>query len=196
MSVIKKTCTRCNKELHVDNFKKIKAGTKQGKQQYKYSAWCHNCKFDYDNYKKCSICEQKLPKTKDYFNVKITKQVNKNGEATYYSFKYACKKCLNEKIAKYKRDKYWKEPEKYRADNRKKYWKDPEKSRKKTQEWRKNNIDKLRERDRNRVAKIEDSWLASLIGIPVSECPKELLENKRIVIKLKRELGLTRSTIK
>ena len=35
----------------------------------------------------CGYCKLELPKTKDYFFVRIIKQQNKNGLATYYSFR-------------------------------------------------------------------------------------------------------------
>jgi hypothetical protein len=190
-----KICTKCNTELPYSKFELVKNGTRYGKQRYRYSAWCVDCENDYTKYKTCTICGEKLPKTEDYFNVKITKQKNKNGDAIYYGFKHACRKCLNKKIAKYKREEYWKDPDKARKELKRKYWKDPDKAKMKTQEWREANLDYLHEKDRKRTAELDDSWIASSIGIPVKECPKELIESKKIVIKLKRELGLTHSTI-
>jgi len=113
----------------------------------------------------------------------------------YYKFNYACKKCSNEKIAKYNRVKYWEDPEKAREELKRKYWKDPEKAKIKKQRWRDANLEYLHKKDRKRVVELEDSWVASSIGIPVKDCPKELIETKKIIIRIKRELGLTHSSI-
>jgi hypothetical protein len=41
---------------------------------------------------------------------------------------------------------------------------------------------------------LADSRIALIMGMPVRDIPKEMLEFKRILIKLKREAGLTHST--
>ena len=121
---------------------------------------------DNELFKTCTICGEKLPKTEEYFNVKIIKQQNQSRFAIYHSFRHACKKCLNEKIAKYKRDEYWKDPEKAREELKRKYWKDPEKARRKRQEWRDRNLEYLHKKDRKRVSELDDSWVASKMKIP------------------------------
>lgn len=46
----------------------------------------------------------------------------------------------------------------------------------------------IKQSNQKRTENITDSYLANIIGLSVSEVPKEILKTKRLIIKLKREL--------
>lgn len=83
--------------------------------------------------------------------------------------KSQCKQC---RIADYKENK-----EKYCSKARK--W--VEENRKKKNSWQRIYYKKLRD-------EVSDVYISKLIGIPLSEAPKKLIELKRIQIKILREL--------
>jgi hypothetical protein len=128
----------------------------------------------------------------------LIKQENQRGYAEYKSFKHACWTCYNDYIASFKREQY-KNPEiKIKENQRSKVWREsnPDKARDLTVIWRQKNRDMLLERDRKRVHELEDSWVASVVGLPVNECPKEILELTKLIIQLKRELKSNNLKIK
>lgn len=191
-----KTCTKCLKVLPIDKFEIIKHGHKGNKQQYAYSARCIDCQEDSKLFKTCFVCKKRLPRTEEYFHVKLIKQQNKRGEAIYYSYKDRCRECHNAEMRSRHITEYWKDPLKARERSRRQYWKDPVKSRNMNNERRERNIDQYRKKDKKRVAELDDSWVASSMGIPLSEIPKDVLEIKKLTILLKREAGLTHTTKK
>jgi hypothetical protein len=183
-----KTCTKCKTDKDVSLFEKVKGGVRNGKQRFTYSAQCTECKEEHSLFKVCGICKERLPKTEEYFNVKIIKQQNQNSYDTYYSFRYACRTCLTDKTAKIKKEYYHKNINISREKGREKYWRNPLAAQNNTKKWRAKNIESVRAKDRERVRHLDDSWVASQIGIPLKEIPIEILETRKIIIRLKREL--------
>jgi len=57
-----------------------------------------------------------------------------------------------------------------------------------------NDLLTLKERNDMYIKLQTDARLAQQMGLSVDDAPKELIETKRLIIKLKRELGLTHST--
>jgi len=182
-----KKCTKCGEVKSLSEFGKIKSGTFKGKQRYRLSSQCYGCKKDHELFKTCTICNCKLPKTKEHFQTRK----DKSGTKIYVFFRHACRKCLNAKVAKYKREKYSKDIVKGRIESRRKYWKDPIRSRENQRRWKEKNPNNSIERDRRRIKNLGSSYIALMIGMPVNECPQELIESKRLVIQIKRELGAT-----
>jgi hypothetical protein len=184
-----KSCNKCNKLLPHSDFQIIKNGTRNGEQIYRLSAWCISCNEENKMWKVCNICNKKLPKTKDFFPQRLIKQENADGLAEYKSFKHACHECYNNYIATFKREQYKNSEVKAKENERNKVWreKNPNTAKELTAKWRQKNRKKLLEKDRKRVHELEDSWVASQVGLPVKECPKEILELTKLIIKLKRE---------
>lgn len=185
-----KECSRCGLLLPSINFEVAKNGKKNGKQQYKLQSKCKSCNKKNELFKKCNICNKELPKTNEFFPQKIIKQKNKNGIVEYKSFKHCCFVCYRKYISKIQRERYRNPKIKEKENKRCKIWRDnnPEKVKELTLNWRKKNRNKILERDRKRVSELDDSWVASTIGISLNEIPKEVLEFTKLIIKLKREL--------
>ena len=76
--------------------------------------------------------------------------------------------------------------EQYRLDIRKKYSKSKRK-------YDYGDVDFIPKDKANRrgIINITDAYIALMLGYPVSEVPKDIIETKRLIIKLKRELKTT-----
>lgn len=151
-------------------------------------------------YKYCKGCGKEYLKHIDNFHLKTHKQVLKNGEVkVYYVFCHKCRKCINSEIASYKRLKYKENPipellrnKKYRENNR-------EKTRRASANWYSKNKERQRNYDQQRLKDLPESMiinrLKSQTKLSKSDILKnpELIESKRILTLLKREIGIDRA---
>ena len=100
----------------------------------------------------------------------------------YYKAWY---KANSEKIRIARKNYLLKNPEKslnkYRKHN-------PEKYRIAAKEWRSKNPEKVKITQNKKVLNISNSYIACTLKRKVNEIPKEILETKRLIILLKREL--------
>jgi len=140
--------------------------------------------------KTCNNCRIEFPKTKKYFHRKIIKQRTKKGDVEYKSFRSDCITCYNKKIAEFKRKEYWRNPIESRKKAKTKRLNNPEMHREQVKKWRLNNPEKIKAKDLKRRKDLTDSCIAYSIGIPTNLIPKEVIETKRLIIKLKRQLKL------
>jgi hypothetical protein len=189
--------------------------------------------------KTCGECNKDFPKTKDYIFVKVIKQKNKSGFATYYSFRSTCKTCHGKKGNERRVKKRCKELD-CNISNYRKNWKkqfsetrtiDMQAKKKLTrgqyshyrrmvlkgvasnvEEYRKevfknkNSKPWLRKFDyegkvfltakervnKNNSMKIDnltDIYITNMLGLKKGEVPNELIETKRLIIKIKREVN-------
>jgi len=195
-------------------------------------------------YKTCCTCKKELPKTKQYFYVKNSKQKLSSGKiAVYKRFRSNCKKCHSIKTEKNRIKKRCKELDcdvsDYRKNwkkqysttrtidleakqnltqgqynhfkklknkdnnlNYKKYLNNVEENKKQRNERIRNESllrqkyftkeDKrlaLRMYAKNEKDRLTDAYVANhILYCKVSDLPKEIIETKRNIIKLKREL--------
>jgi len=72
----------------------------------------------------------------------------------------------------------------------------PEKHRECKKKWAEENPEKVKEKDRIRVEKLSDSYIAVRLGLPVGAVTKELFEMKREQLTLYRMAKEIRRTIK
>ena len=131
-----------------------------------------------NNIKKCTSCKLELPKTKEYFFAKVVKQQNKSGLAIYHSFRAICKSCHNKKGEENRIKKRCKEMNcdisNYRENWKKKY--------SETRTKYKIDITMSKYHSKN----LTDTYIKQLYRH--IDVPKEIIETKRLIIKLKREL--------
>ena len=158
-----------------------------------------------ENTKICTGCKIEMLATKEFFHS------SKGGK---YGLNSKCKKCRKAFGEKYRKDNAEKEKErskKYRENNpekekerHKKYYKEnlekhkeydikwkknnPEKRKKSTTKYYKNNIEKIRERDRKNTQNLSDSYVAGLLKKPIKHLNPQVLETRRLIILIKREL--------
>ena len=195
-----------------------------------------------DIFKTCGFCKKELPKTKEYFFVKIAKQKLASGKiAIYKGFRSNCKKCHAIKGGQRRVKKRCKELDCNVSDYRENWKKQYSETRtidliakKELTEGQYNvyrshvkkglvfDLKKHKERvyinkhskpwlrkfdyngkvfldkkesmaksNRNKIDNITDSYITNYLGYKKNEVPKELIENKRLLIKLKRELNIT-----
>ena len=193
-------------------------------------------------YKTCGTCKKKLPKNKDYFFVRTSKQKLASGKiAIYKGFRSNCKKCHAVKGEEIRIKKRCKELDCDIYDYRENWKKQYSKTRtinllakkeltegqyntykshvkkglsfdlkehkervytnKHSKPWlRKFNYegrvfleDKERRNKTNKhkIENITDTYIVNYLGYKKGELPKELIETKRLLIKLKRELNTT-----
>jgi cytochrome c553 len=128
--------------------------------------------------KVCGTCKTEFPKTEEYFFKKTTKQQNKSGFAVYYSFRSDCIKCHGKKGMTLKIKKRCQEMNcdvsDYRENWKKQYSKTRTKYNFKTTKMK------------FHVENLTDIYIANIFRKKVSEIPKEMIETKRLIIKLKR----------
>lgn len=196
-----------------------------------------------EDFKKCTCCNSKFPKTTDYFHSKKVKQQNKGGLTVYFSLRSVCKKCHSKKTNKRRVEKRCKimgcDISEYRENWKKQYSKtrtvdlDAKNNLTPSQythfkrllrsnvvanhlEYlthieinkgiRNNRIvvsvlakqkyftkdDKRKAKNtynKNNRERLTDAYVANvLIGCKVEDLPVEIIETKRNIIKLKREL--------
>jgi hypothetical protein len=131
-----------------------------------------------DNIKKCTCCKLDFPKTKDYFFVRIIKQQNKNGIGIYHLFRAICKSCNNKKTEQNRIKKRCKEMNCNISDYKENWKKQYSETRTKYK------IDVT-------ISKYHSKHLTDTYIKQLYRCidvPKEMIETKRLIIKLKREL--------
>jgi predicted nucleic acid-binding Zn-ribbon protein len=91
-----------------------------------------------------------------------------------------------------KMKEYLKEYRILNADKVKEYYKS-DKIKEYREKYRKLNADKINEWEKSRRNMMVDSYIAITLGIPVSDCPPELIELKRAHLQLKRQLKTMQS---
>lgn len=186
-------CTSCKKELPRNEkyFSKYKHGTSRGYRMFAFSRRCLECREFHANFKKCGRCKKVFPKTLEYFPIRKEPQKKKDGTIViYHLLKFQCIECSLKTHREIQKRIYYDDLEKSREIVRRKYWKNPEKRRAATQAWRERNPNKIKEHDKLRIDSISDSYICNHLGIPVSETPAELIEAKRLMIKIHREIKL------
>ena len=126
----------------------------------------------------CTCCKKQYPKTEEYFFKKITKQQNKSGLGIYYSFRAICKNCNNKKGELNRIKKRCEEMNcdvlDYRENWKKQY------SETRTKHKRNSTIMKYHSEN------LTDIYIKNLLKS--NNLPKEIIETKRLLITLKREL--------
>ena len=135
-------------------------------------------------FRTCKKCNQEFPETEEYFRLKPAK-------GKLY-MQHSCRECEKvkaknyarlyrngnrEKVKKYERDR----ARKIRNEN-------PEYLRRHQRNWYKNNKIKAIEWANDHTNDLSDNYVCAKLGMSVNDCPKELIEAKRIVLKIKREI--------
>jgi hypothetical protein len=194
-----KTCKTCNKTLAIKNFKINKSGvkrwtnkdgTKRDVQVYKHSNICNACKEKKEKFKECKICKKILPKTEEYFPRKVIKQQNKAGEVIYYSYRHGCRVCINEMHRNISKQYYKNNKEKENARYKKWRKNNIELARALSKKWQQENKQKQKAYDKKRIQNLTDSIICNRLGVKIGEVPQEIIETKRLIIKLKRKLNI------
>tara|TARA_B100002049_G_scaffold42555_1_gene29020 strand:- start:9956 stop:10381 length:426 start_codon:yes stop_codon:yes gene_type:complete len=135
-------------------------------------------------YKKCGKCNLSYPKTKEFFYIKKIKQENAKGELKIYnSFRSFCKSCLIKTGELNRIKKRCIELECDISEYRQK-WKDQySKTRTKIKlKSDKDTVSKFHSRN------LTDYYISNLLRKNKNSIPKGMIETKRLIIKLKREL--------
>jgi phage-related protein len=130
--------------------------------------------------KKCGTCKIEFPKTEKYFFKRVIRQQNKKGISTYFSFKSNCKKCHNQQSERNRIKNRCKDLSCDISEYNKK-WKE--------QYTNTRSIHNLSIGDTLSAfhsRNITDVYIKSLLRD--SSVPKEIIETKRLIIQLKREL--------
>lgn len=130
----------------------------------------------------CRCCGKKYPKNDIYFR--------KNGN----SFRSKCKKCLNKNLPK-KTD----EEKKEAKSNSYKLWQQKNRIElnKKQKEYRCKNLEKYKDRvvkwNRKNTHSLTDEYILTLLckrsGVNKKEITKEVIEQKRLIILIKRQIN-------
>ena len=128
--------------------------------------------------KTCTCCKLELPKTEEYFFSKVIKQQNKSGLAIYHSFRSICKNCNNKKTEANRIKKRCKEMNCDVSDYRENWKKQYSENRTKY----KKNCTIMKYHSEN----LTDIYIKNLLK--TNEIPKELIETKRLIIQLKRQI--------
>lgn len=204
---MKKKCTKCSKELPATKefFQKNKQGKyglrsvcknclnknlpkkteieKKQRAREKYKAWAlinRPRKTIKDNpLKICGSCEKELPRTDEFFRRRSDYKSN---------FRSDCRECYDEKSRKRHKKHYKDNVEKEKKRAKYFYYRNLDYTNKKQREYRNNNIEIFKERDKARIDNLSDSYIALLLKKSVKDVPIEIIEQKRLIIKLKREL--------
>ena len=128
--------------------------------------------------KTCKICKNTYPKTEKYFR--------KNGD----SWRSGCKKCINKNLPKKTEEQKKQEKAKSHKIQAKK---NKQKRNKKPDKYRKIN----RENSTKKREELSDEYLLRLIcrrtGFSKDAITKEVIEQKRLIIKLKRQINYGQS---
>jgi len=128
----------------------------------------------------CGKCKNEFPKTEEYFFKRLIKQENKKGLSIYFSFKSSCKTCHKQQSENNRIKNRCKhlncEVSEYREN-----WK---------MQYRKTRqiyvIGNSETKSKFHAKNITDIYLKTLLRN--SFLPKEIIETKRLIIQLKREL--------
>lgn len=132
----------------------------------------------------CGTCKESFPKTSEFFFKRVIKQKLSNGEiAIYNCFRSDCITCYGKKGSKRKVDKRCKDLKCNISEYQQKWKEQYSKTR------TKHNIKKQSTIMKYHVENITDLYIANRFRKKVSELPKEIIETKRLIIKLKREIN-------
>ena len=132
--------------------------------------------------KKCCSCKIVKPRTDEFFRRRSDYKNN---------FRHECKECFDEKNRKRHLDFYKKNTEKEKLRHKTWIMNNPEKRRKSVRRCYLKNIDRRKKYDIERMKNLTDSYVANVSGYRKDEMPAYLIEQKRIILKLKRELKMT-----
>ena len=178
--------SKCKKCLN----KNIPKKTEQEKKEavkHKHKQWClvnRPRKTIKNNLlKNCSCCKNELPRTEEYFRKRSDYKNNYRSE---------CKKCFDAKQRKRHLEFYKNNTEKEKKRHKYFYYRNPELTKQKNRLSTKKNKPKKIIYDKHRNLELTDSILLNRIvsqtSLNRSEIPKELIETKRLLTKLKRQL--------
>jgi hypothetical protein len=141
--------------------------------------------------KKCCCCKAEFPKTLEFFHKQIIKEIRVDGRiAIYNSFRHVCRACYKNKSKDTSKKRYWINPELSREVNNKKRRKNIDAHRKCVANYRLRFPEKMKAADDKRTLELPDSKIANMLGLPTKDIPKDIIEMKRLTIKLQRELKL------
>lgn len=205
---MKKTCTKCKKELPANsiNFNKQKNG------KYGLRSTCKSCSREIrrvytstDEYKKKH--REKMSKWRKENPERMLEISRKNYKINGH--KYNAIKREKLKTDEEYREKVRLREKRYRESGRRKEMnqkpENMEKARIRSRErrkdkekiehdyannakWREANRDIIRKKDREKRLNLDDSYLAQSMRVSVKDIPNEVLETRRIIIQIKREL--------
>jgi hypothetical protein len=134
--------------------------------------------------KKCTACNLEFPKTIDYFR--------KRGEKNNNNFRSQCKKCFDEKQRQRHIEFYKNNTEKEKERHKYFYYRNIEHTKEKNRLSTIKHKQKQTAYDKKRINDLTDSIilnrLVSQTSLNRNEIPKELIETKRLLTKLKRTL--------
>lgn len=206
-----KICTKCKIEKELSNYVKNKMGylglksickqctnknipkkTEEEKKERKFEmhkAWrlINRPRITIDlPYKICTCCNKTFPKTFEFFRSR--------GGKTNHLLRSTCVTCFDIKQKKRHIEFYANNTTKERERYKGFYYRDIEYTHKKQQQSYLKNIDKSKKYDKERREALTDSIILNSIvattGISRHEIPKEIIETRRLIIQLKRELKL------
>lgn len=130
-----------------------------------------------DGFKSCRMCEEIKPVC-DFYKVK-------NVKSGLHSW---CKKCCCSQV----REKQKADPEKQKKQNVRYYRDHKDRIKAKSRMWSASNhnlVISTRRRFRSKeIEELSDSYISNLLNLKKSDVPHELLEAKRLQIKIKRAL--------
>lgn len=142
----------------------------------------YNLKLKTMEFKKCKSCNLEFPKTKDYFFITSKKQQNKSGLAIYKVYKSVCKKCHgkqgNEIRIKNRCLEMNCNVSEYRDNWKKQY------SKTRTKIFTEKNQTVMK----YHVENLTDTYIANRLKLSIKELPKEIIETKRLLLTIKREI--------
>lgn len=128
--------------------------------------------------KTCISCKKELERTLDNFRKRSDSD----------ALRSSCKKCFDEKQRKRHIEFYKNNTEKERLRHKNWAVNNPEKRKATIRKTYLKNIIKNKEYDKKRTQELTDSKVSNMLGFRLNEVPRDVLETKRLLLKLKREL--------
>ena len=128
--------------------------------------------------KTCTKCKKELERTLNNFRKRSDSE----------RLRSTCKKCFDKKQRERHIEFYKNNTEKERLRHKNWSINNPEKRKITVRKTYLKNIVKRKEYDKKRTKDLTDSKVASMLGIRLNDLPIEIIETKRLLIKLKREL--------
>lgn len=137
----------------------------------------------------CCTCKKELPRTDVFFRRRIERP---------NLFRSDCKECFDEKSKKRHIEFYKNNTEKEKARNHYFYYRDLDHTHKKHHKTYLKNIERVKEYDKKRIENLTDTVIRNNIsnntGLDRKLIPKEMIETKRLIIQLKREVKTKTTT--
>jgi hypothetical protein len=179
----KSICKKCTNK----NIPKKTEQEKKDRKKEMFRKWCliNRPRKTKDSLTRtCSCCKKTYPKTVEYFRVR--------GEKLSHLLRTECRVCFDEKQRIRHKEFYKNNTEKEKERHKFFYYRDIEYTHKKNHQTYLKNIDRVKKYDKERREVLADCLILNSIsattGISRYEVPKEMIETKRLIIKLKREL--------